>query len=527
MFKKSMIYVWIFTFITILLNLPTAPTYAVSEKDTLIVGMQDDTLSLDPAKAYEFVSSGIIDQMYERLVTLNKNDPSRVEPQLAESWKISDDGKTWTFYLRKGVTFASGNPVNADAVVFSLGRVVKLANEVSWLLTQFGITESSVTKIDEYTVQTVLDDRYAPGIFLSCLAIQVGSILDPKIVMEHEQDGDMGSAWLEEHSAGSGLFILEQRKHGESYTLTQNERYWGKKPAIKQIIVKNIQEPIDQMFMLEKGKIDIAWDLQPDQVRRLETNLDVQIYETPTFDTIYVTMNQSYEPLKKPEVRDAIRYAIDYDGIIDFILQGAAVRAQTFLPKGIFNYTPALSYDYDLEKAKSLLTQAGYPDGFEVELACFDYSPWIDIAIKIKSDLTRVGINAKVIQMTANQLFEKSWSREGQLTLTYWGTDYVDPDANAKAFAHSDSPEDDATIQSVVWLTHYVNLETSKLVGQASRELEPEKRAELYKEISDIILDDGPFAFLYSPLKQYGVRAEVRDVIGVPSFSLLYFPTLR
>jgi len=512
-----------------MLSFSAAPTNAVGEKDTLIIGMQDVTVSLDPAKAYEVTSWGILSQLYEKLIIFKGDDFTQPVPELAESWELGDDRKTWTFRIRKEVSFSSGNPVNADAVVFSLRRVVKLANEPSWLLTQFGITEASITKIDEYTVQIALDRQYASGIFLSCLASPIGSILDPKVVMEHEQDGDMGSAWLEEHSAGTGPFVLEQRKRDEptQYVLKANEQYWRDKPALKQIIVKSIQEPLEQMVMLEKGEIDIAWDLQPDQLKRLINNTDVRIFESLTFSIKHVSMNLGYTPLAKSEVRDAIRFAIDHDGIINYILQGAAVKIQTIIPKGMLGYNPAMPYSRDIKKAKQLLAEAGYPDGFDVEFACLNFSPWLDVALKIKTDLAGIGINVKVIPMTTDQLYEVVVSREFQMFLWEWAVDYVDPDAMAKAFAHCDSLRDDATIKMVAWVCNYLNLETSKLVDQAAQELDSERREELYKKITNIILDDGPHAILYSLLKQYGVRSEISHFVGAPSFLVTGFPTLK
>lgn len=498
-------------------------------KDTVVIGIQDNTTSLDPAKAYEHVSMKIIDLTYDRLVTYKKGNFTQVSPDLAESWNITEDGKTWIFHLRKGVKFASGNPVNADAVVFSLRRVVTLAGTPSWLLTQFGITEESITKIDNYTVQINLDQQYAPGLFLSCMAFPPANILDPQVVMEHEQNGDMGSAWLEEHSVGSGPYILEECKRTPptQYVLKANEYYWGEKPVVKKIIIKGIQEPFEQATMLKAGEIDIAWHLQSDKIQEFIENPDIQIAETLTLSIMSAYMNLGYEPLAKPEVRKAIRYAVDYDGIVDFVLQGAAIKTQTFIPKGFLGYDPTLPYSHDIEKAKQLLTEAGYPDGFDVELKCPDYTPWVDIATKIRSDLAELGIKAKVMSMSPKHLYEAIKVRDFQIYMWEWLTDYLDPDSNAKGFAHCDRAGDDATIKLLAWRTNYVNLETSKLVEQAARELDTQKRIEMYKKITDIIRDEGPYVFLYSPIKLYGIRSEVADLVITPPVSYGDFPVLR
>ena len=502
-------------------------TDAAPPKDILVIGMQtDDAVSLDPAKAYEFASSGVVKQLYDNLIDFKVGDYTKPIPELAESWEVWEDGKTWIFHLRKDAKFSSGNPVNADAVVFSLRRVIKLEDSPSWILTQWGITEESITKVDDYTVQVVLDEQYAPGMVLSCLAFSVGCIVDPAVVMEHEKDGDMGKAWLSDHSAGSGAFVLEAWNRNESFLMKANEEYWKGAPPFKRVIIQDVMEPTNQMIMLEKGDIDIAWDVTPDQFEKLRKNPDVNVSETSTVYTRYVGMNVAYEPLGKSEVRDAIRYAIDYDGIVNDVMQGAAVKAQTIIPEMMFGYNPALPYNLDLEKAKQLLADAGYPDGFDVELVCSPSPPYPDIAVKIQNDLAKIGVNVTVTQMVGAQLYEKYRAQQLQMVLAQWGSDYWDPDANAKPFAHSTSVGDDAPIKQLAWRNSYVNLETSKMVEEAAKELDTEKRAELYKKITEEILDDGPFAVLYFRVKQYGVRSNVKNFIAPPSFSDYDFFTL-
>ena len=496
-----------------------------SEKETLIIGMQDPLVSLDPAKAYDVTSLGVTAQLYDTLVRFDE-DSAHAKPSLAESWEIGADGKTWTFHLRKDITFASGNPINADAVVFSLTRAIKINGSAAFLLTQFGLNDTSIRKIDDSTVSFTLDKNYAPALFLSCLGFNIASILDATIVKAQEQQNDWGSAWLEEHSAGSGAFILEKREP-ERATLQTNPNYWGVKPTTKSIVVAHVAEPIEQAILLEKGDIDVAWDLQPDQVRRLETLPDIQIFETPTLTTNHFVMNVGFEPLAKPEVRNAIRYAIDYDGLVDLVLQGAAVKTQSIFPKGMLGYIPDMPYDYNPEKAAQLLKTAGYADGFDVELLCLDYAPWVDIAAKIKSDLKNVGIRVKIKQTDIPGMVDAYVSRNFQMHLWQWQPDYIDPDSNAKALAHSDKPGDDATIKNVLWFSHYVNVDTSALVDQAALETDESKREAIYQEIARKIQLDGPFSVLYVPKKPYGVRMEKQDLLGIPSVLRSNFPTIR
>jgi peptide/nickel transport system substrate-binding protein len=524
MLKKMNLGVCITGLVT-MLSLAPAVTFA---KDTLTIGLQDDTASFDPVRSYETASAGIRTLIYEMLVGLDQDASFKPVPKLANSWELVE-GNTWIFHLKQNVFFASGNPLTADDVVFSLRRALKFTEGASWLLAQFGMTENSITKVDEYTVQLVLKQQYAPGLFLSCLWHPVASILDSKLVIEHESNGDLGSAWLEDHSAGSGPYILQQRTREKptEYVLIANDRYWSNSPKFQKIIVKGIQDSVEQMAMLEQGELDIAWNLQPEQVMLLGSNPDIQISETLTLYNVYIGMNQGYAPLEHIEVREAIRYAIDYDRLIAQVVGGAGVKHQTFIPDGLLGYSPEIPYAYDVQRAKQLLSQGGYPDGFDVDLYCLNYSPWIDLANQIKRDLTAIGIDVEIVQLPAEKLFEVWFARETQLLVWEWGIDYADPDAMAKPFAHSDSLGNDATIQQTAWWFKYVNTETSKLVEKAAKELDPEKRAQLYQEITQIILHDGPYAFLFTKVQQYGVRIDIANLIKNPSKVIIPFPQLK
>lgn len=501
---------------------------ANAQKDTLIIGMQDNSQTLDPATHVLLSEVGYIDQLYEKLVAFEMDDFTEPVPALAASWKVAEDGKTWTFQLRKEALFASGNPVRADDVVFSLQRVLKLNGDQAWLLKQFGITEDSIVKIDDHTVQVGLAKQYAPGVFFACIGHGIAGILDQKLVLEHEVNGDLGKAWLADHSAGSGRFVVAERTPRTETILTANPHYRKKVLPLQTVTVRNIEEPIEQAVYLEQGEIDLAWDLQPAEVMRLETDPEIQAFSTSLLQLYFVAMNLWHPPLDKPEVRDAIRYAIDYDGIIEYILQNAGTKIQTVIPKGVAGYNPAMPYQVDAAKAKQLLVEAGYADGFEVELACLNFSPWLDTALKIKADLANIGIKVNLKELEYPDMVASILAREYQMFLMSWGFDYADPDAMVKPFAHCDSHEENATIKIFAWWTHYCdNQKLTQLVEEASQELDPDKREAMYQEITNIVLDDGPYAVLYTSEKQFAVRMEARDFIGIPSIMFGGFPSLR
>lgn len=515
-----------FLLFVLLFTLSFTPTFTAA-KDTLIIGMNDDTASLDPAKAWEISSGGMLLQVYDQLVEFDSDNLTKPLPQLAESWESSADGKTWTFHLRKGVTFANGNPVNADAVVFSLQRVLKMAAGPAYILTQFGLTADAIVNVDELTVRLTLDKAYSPVLVLCCMSLWVTSILDPVEVMAHEQNGDLGNAWLEEHSASSGAYAFAEVRKNQQYVWQANSRYWRGTPAYQRVIVKHVPEAAEQMALLEAGDIDVAWNLGPDEKLTLVANPEFTVLEALSPIQYFLNMNVGYAPFAKPEVRDAVRYAIDYEGIIQNILRGGAEPLQTIIPPGLLGYSSDLPYSYDPAKARELLTQAGYPNGFEVEFLVDSKSPLPVIALTIKQNLAQIGIIAQITEMAVTDYWERWTTRNFQLLLSLWLYDYADPDMLAKSFAHSTTLGKDAPIQLPAYWSGYVNQETSKMVEEAALESDPAKREARYLQISNIILRDGPFAFLCNPIRYYGIRRDAAEFIGNPKFMNAEFPVLK
>ncbi|HLT00722.1 MAG TPA: ABC transporter substrate-binding protein, partial [Geminicoccaceae bacterium] len=193
------------------LMLAAPPLSAETPPDSLVMAFQiDDLITLDPAEVFEFSGAEYAANVYDRLVTYPVDDVEDLRGHVAESWEIADDGRTYTFKVRDGITFHSGNPLTAEDAAWSLARVVKLNKTPSFILTQFGFTPENVDDrikvVDDRTFTVELDKPYAPTFFLYCLTATVGSVVDKQLVLEHEQDGDMGYAWLRTASAGSGPF---------------------------------------------------------------------------------------------------------------------------------------------------------------------------------------------------------------------------------------------------------------------------------------------------------------------------------
>jgi peptide/nickel transport system substrate-binding protein len=495
-------------------------TIAAGRKDVLVIGMAiSDIISLDPAKAFEFSGVGIDAQIYDRLLDFPAGKFDKPEFSLAESYEVSPDGKTWTFKLREGVKFHSGNPLTAEDVVYSFQRVVALKDQPSFILTQFGITPDAVKAVDQYTVQVTLDDKYASGIFFACLSAGVASIVDSKVVKQHVQktdkypDGDMGLTWLARNSAGSGPFILRQWEKGNRVVLDANPNHFKYPPKVQRVVIKEINEATSRRLQVEKGDIDIAWDMFPDQIRELKKNPDLRIESSPATTIYYVGMNVTMGPLKDNRVRTAIRHAIDYNGIIENIMGGAARPTNSFIPEGFAGWQDIVYYRQDLEKARQLMKAAGYLDGFSISMDHSDQTPNPEIAQALQNSLAGIGIKVKLNKLIGSQLWPKYRAQKHELILARWGPDYVDPHTNAQPFA-------DYKAKQLCWRNVFYNDETSALIQRAGQEMDNDQRIALYQKANEIIQTEGPYAMLYQSKYEHAVRSNIGAVYAAPQFDL-------
>jgi peptide/nickel transport system substrate-binding protein len=347
----------------------------------------------------------------------------------------------------------------------------------------------------------------------------VGSIVDSKVVKEHVQktdkypDGDYGLTWLSRNSAGSGPFKLVKWEKSDRVIMDAFPDHFSSPPKVKRVVIKEINEATSRRLQVEKGDIDIAWQVFPDQIKELKKNPDISIATVTALPIYYVGINVTAGPLKDPKVRKAIRYAIDYDGIINNIMGGAGKPLNTFIPEGFAGYTDKLWYKRDLDKAKALLKEAGVAEGFEVVMDHGDQTPFPEIAQALQNSLAEVGIKVKLNKLISAQLWPKYRAQKHELILARWGPDYVDPHTNAQPFA-------DYKAKQLCWRNVYYNDQTSDLIAQASVEMDDAKRIAFYQQANEIIQEDGPYAFLVQPLYQHAVRKNIGEFYPGPTFDL-------
>ena len=499
------------------------PAHAETPADTLIQAWTiDDMISLDPAEVFEFSASEVIGNSYETIIGYDIADVSKIFGVVAEDWTMSDDGKTMSFTVRQGKKFASGNDLTAEDVVFSLVRAVKLDKSPAFILGQFGLTpdnvETMVKQTGDYSFELTMDQAYAPTFLLYCLTATVAAVVDKDLTMANEVDGDYGYNWLKTNYAGSGAFTIREWRANESVVLERNDNYGGDKPALARAIYRHIPEAATQRLLLEKGDIDVARDLLPEEIEALSTNPDIKIDSGVKGTIFYLALNQKNEFLSKPEVREAMKYLVDYQTIADTIVKGKMQVHQTFLPKGFLGELDSNPYALNVEKAKELLAAAGLPDGFTVTMDTRNTPDVTAIAQAVQQTMALAGITLEIIPGDGGQTLEKYRARTHDIYIGNWGPDYQDPHTNA-TFARNPDNSDEAAAKPLAWRNAWDIPEMTAKADGAVLERDSEKRAQTYRELQEEHLKTSPFVIMFQETEIAALRSNVKGYIIGPSFN--------
>lgn len=509
-------------------------TFAATPADTLVIATTiDDIVSLDPAEIFEFSGGDLAQNVYDTLVAF---EPSNLSggyvPGLAESWTISADGKTYTFTMRSGVKFHSGNPVTANDAAFSLQRAVILNKTPSFILTQFGFTADNVKEkikaVDDMTLVIETDKKYASSFVLNCLTATIGNIVDMKLAMEHEKDGDMGYEWLKTNSAGSGAYSLRGWKPNENYVLEANENYWRGAPSMKRVFVRHIGESATQRLLLEKGDVDAARNLSPDDIASISGNSDLRIDEDLRGRIMYFSLNQDVPVLAKPKVQEALKYLVDYEGMANTFLRGQYTVHQAFLPLTYLGELKDKPYKLDVAKAKALLAEAGEADGFDVKIFVRNAQERMEIGQSLQNTFGQAGIKATLEVATGKQTLGIYRARKHEIYLGAWGPDYPDPHTNADTFAHNpDNAFEAKNTGKLAWRNAWDIPAMTKETEAAVEESDRDTRAEMYRKIQKDHQMTSPFAVMLQKIEQTGLRKNVTGLYTGGAVSSVYYWTVK
>ncbi len=492
--------------------------HSQSDKDTLIVAVSRDLQNIDPTltsgnvNTWEFLTNVYTWLIDYEVVTLDDGtrigDPNSFVGSLAESFEWNEDGTTVTFNMRDGLKFSNGDPLTAESVKFTFDR----------LFDQQGVTvgnmalaevpdKDHIELIDSKTIAIHLD---RPNSLLFGNMAQAGnSILNANVVGPYMTDDDPSAhEWLKSDSRGTeqGPYRLESRDPGNQYVLVRNENYYGEPAHIERIVFKVIPDPSSRLAQLVSGAVDIALELPTIDIPALEANPGITVHRNTSRTIAYIGMNNEVAPFDNKLVRQAISYAVPYETIVNDVMNGYAIQLKSPIPLGTPGHTDQFFvYEHDLEKAKALLAEAGYQDGFstvfEIPIGSQEAK---ETAVFLRQSLGEIGIDVQIQELPGAAYFEKIQKHE----LVFFFTNFW-ISINNEPYYH------------VYWKFHhsccnyanYANSTVDDLIATHTISTDMAAREAAIVEIQRIILDEAPWALLYQPQHVLAMRSNVKGYV--------------
>ena len=485
----------------------------VDTTDYLVAALNADIQTADvqkTSKDYE-VPFNIFDRLVD--VEVDADGNSKIVPSLAESWDISDDGLEYTFHLRQGVKFHNGNDFTAEDVAYTFHRMLTVEGGVNTefidqikgadeLLAGETDTLEGVEVVDDYTIKVTLKEPFAG--FLASISSPGVSIYDSEATEAAGDQFGMDPAV----TVGTGPFEFSSWSFNNQLVLTRNEDYWKGASGLPGVVIKIIPDTETQSMMFESGELDILdLDYAADSADRFTETYPDQIVQGPRVGIVYFTMNFNKEPFQDVRVRKAVQMSIDRQAILDALYGGRGQVEQGIFPHGLIGFNPDQEeIKYDPEAAKALLAEAGYADGFDMEIAAdSSASDTMTMALEIVSDqLAEVGIRAEIKNYDESTWLETRKSGELGSFMSTWSADYNDPDNFIYTFFGN---EEKTRIRSI----NYPDTEVMERVAKARTLVNEDERLAEYKALEEkLIHEDAAWVPMFSRLHLFAVSKRVQ-----------------
>ncbi|EHQ90813.1 ABC transporter substrate-binding protein [Desulfosporosinus youngiae] len=477
----------------------------------LIMALDPDYETFDPGLAYEVYALLVLHPVYDTLMQFEDNLDAPVYG-IAESHEVSQDGLSYTFKLREGIKFSGGNPLTAQDVKWSVERSISLKGNGAFLAD--GI--KSIETPDAKTVVFNLKEQDAS--FLTKLTYNAFGVIDSKVAMEHgatnaadANTSDKAKLWFDTHSAGSGPYVIESYTPKVEVVLARNQNYWGEAPYYDKVVLKAISDPGTQLMMLEKGDIDIAFNLGPEHVKQIQNKAGIEIKKAQAMTLTFLLMNRDPKiggPIANPDVQKAIRLVLDYQGMQTIAGEGSITPVAPF-QVGFLGTLPPRDPKtaQDVEKAKELMKKAGYEKGFkttlEVATLAVEGMDLPTLAQKIQNDLLQIGIETEIKPSDIMVALDPYRKGTQALSLWYWGPDYPDPNSQL-AFL----PGSPVGLRAN-W-TAEMNPKLADLGKKAAVEVDKAARIKYLEEIQTMMDEDSAFNVLLQHARHYATRDNIQ-----------------
>lgn len=501
--KKKMMILLSFAMLGLLAGCGGASkTEKQAEKDTLVFSQISEGKTLDPQDTTEQYSQRVITVIYDRLVEIDEMT-GKIVPGLAKSWEQLDD-RTILFHLNEGVLFHNGEKFTAEDVKFTLERAKKLP-KVAHLYTLI----DNIEVVDENTIKIHTSEPFAP--LLAHLSHKTASIISKKYYEEKGNDGFY-------NPVGTGPYKYKDWKVGDRITLEANNNYFGHKPSIKYIVIRAIPEENSSVIGLETGEIDMTADLSAESRRLVLNNSELLYKENSGISVNYVGLNTAKGILKDKDVRRAIAMGINRDAIIKSILLDSVEKANSFIAPGTFGYTPeAKTLEYNPEEAKKIIKEKGLV-GSKLTIGVSNSPIRMQMSEIIQAQLKEIGLDVTVESLEWGAFLTATGRGDLDMFSLAWGPSTYDGDYGYYPNFHS------SQLGSAGNRSQYVNPEMDKLLDAAKKEIDVEKRKELYKQVANIIYTDVPVIPMYYA---NNTVASTKYVEGMKPTSYILFNELK
>jgi peptide/nickel transport system substrate-binding protein len=482
-----------------------------------IAASMADLATLDPPRAFADIN-GLLQPLFgEPLVTIDPAAPTKILPGLADSWTVSDDGLTYTFKLRDGVKFSTGNPMTADDVVFSFERLKNIQGSVAFVLDG----AKSIVATDPKTVTITLSEP--DSAFLAKATNSALMVLDSATLKQNgavsdttAKDADKAEAFLNTATVGTGPYMLKEWNRNERIVFDANPNYTGAaKPAYATITVQDVREPATQAQLLQGGTVDLATNIDSDTAAGLKGASGVNVDTVQSVNLLYLALNgKAPSPFADPKVREALQKAIDYEGI--GTLTGTTKRPAAVIPLGLQGIDQVTPVATDVEGAKKLLADAGLGSGTSIDVTYANYAPYgvplTTLWEKISADLAKVNIKLNLKPVEYDAWLQAYRAGGLPLTSSIWAPDFLDVTNYLDWFGSPDSP--------VSKRVGFNSPEVGALYQQVKATTDPAKRETLSAEAATMMRDDASLIPVVQPNSIIVYRSTIDNVMYSPNHQI-------
>lgn len=488
---------------------------SVSQETDVVAAMQVDFITMDPLDTSDTLSGGIQRLMMDGLFGFD--DDMKIIPMLAESYEANDNATEFTIHLRQGISFTDGTPFDAAAAKANFDRWGDKTLGLKRTTLLCNILESTEI-VDDYTVKVKLTEPF--GAFISTLAHPACVLMSPKVI-------EQGSAACAENPVGTGQYIFQEWVAGDHATVTLNPDWWGYDAEIcggtalaepdagfKSITFRPVGENASRVAMLQSGDADFIWPVPTESMQLLADDPDVYVDAGEGIVVRWLFMNTQKEPFTDVRVRQALNYGVDKDAYIAVVKNGLASQATSIIGPSVQHYKHNDPYPYDPEKAKELLAEAGYPDGFDTTIICRSTTADLKQSEFLQQQLAQIGVNVEIRSFENAIVSEMVEGAEGpgaeaevDMYISGWSTSTGDADWGIRPLLAKES-EPPASFN----ISYFESDELDELLYSALETADEEKRGEYYAEAQDLVWQECPMVFLANDYNTWGSKANVANV---------------